>query len=216
LGIESVKGIDYIGITAKGTYRRRWEKCLEIQEIEEGQVFTRPRPLTANPDFVEACVPGVDALAHASFTALDGVLVGIKNVLEREIMREEFICPFYASDPIEGVLNDLLRCDAFAANPNDHDRTAVVSSFASELSASLVGSSPPAVVLDGPSAYLRLRSMWKRSPLIAIFDRTSSSAQEAADAFNQEYALSVGDIDMSFLGTMPADFEVVAYSEAVR
>jgi hypothetical protein len=143
-------------------------------------------------------------------------LVGVKNVLERETMQEEFICPYYASDPRKGVLNDLLRCDAFEANSNDHDRTAVVSSSASELSARLVGTSPPAVVLDGPSAYLRLRSMWKRCPLIAIFDRTSSSAQAAADAFNQEYALSVGDIDISFLGKMPADFEVVAFSEAVR
>ena len=216
LGIESVKGIEYIGITAQGTYRRRWEKCLDIQELEEGQEFSRPRPLTANPDFVEACAPGVDALAHASFTALDGVLAGVKSILEREILREEFICPYDASNPKKGVLNDLLRCDAFETNPNDHDRTAVVSSSTSELPARLVGAVPPAVVLDGPSAYLRLRSMWKRCPLIAIFDRTSPSAQAAADAFNQEYALSIGDVDISSLGTPPADFEVVAYSEAVR
>ncbi len=216
LGVEPVKGIEHIRIASEGIYLRQWDKCLDIRQLEPGLEFTRPRPLTANPDFVEACVPGVDALTHASFTVLDGVLAGVKSVLQREIMREEFICPYDAPFPKKGVLNDLLRCDAFEANPNDHDRIAVVSSSISELPLRLAEAVPPAVVLDGPSAYLRLRSMWKRCPLIAIFDRTSSSAQAAADAFNQEYALSIGDIDISSLGNPPADFEVVAYSEAIR
>jgi len=218
LGVDGIRGEDYVRIASGGIgiYRRRWDKCLDIRRLEEGHEFIRPRPLTSNPTFVEACFPGVDALTHASFTSLDGVLVGVKSVLAREIMHEQFVCPINSSSPQIGVLNDLLRCDAFETNPNDHDRTAIISSSASEVPSNLLHQDPPAVVLDGPSAYLRLRSAWKRSPLIAIFDRTSSSSQAAAFAFNQEYALSVRDVDMSSVGTPPLDFEVVAYSTVVK
>jgi hypothetical protein len=216
LGVESVKGVDYIRIGSEGIYKRPWDKCLDIQLLEPGSEFTHPRRLAANPEFVEACAPGIDALTRASFTVLDGVLVGMKSVLEREILDEEFICPYDAPMPKCGVLNDLLRCDAFERNPNDHDRITVVSSLASDLPPMLGTAAPPAVVLDGSSAYLRLRRKWKGCPLIAIFDRTSSSSPAGADAFNQEYALSIADVDISFLGTPPPDFEVVAYSEVVR
>ena len=216
IGAVNFRGLDYIKIGSDVIYMRPWNKCLEIQILEPGEEFINRRVLTANPEFVEACAPGIDALTRASFSVLDAVLVGIKSVLEREILRENFFAPVYASAQKKGVLNDLLRCDAFERNANDHDRIALVSASSSELPEKLEGVTPPAVIFDGPLAYLRLRRKWKRSPLIAIFDRTSPSVSAATDAFNQEYALSTGDVDLSSLGAPPSEFEVVAYREAVR
>jgi hypothetical protein len=216
MGAVNFRGLDYIKIGSDVIYSRPWDKCLEIDILEPGEEFINPRVLTANPEFVEACAPGIDALTRASFTVLDGVLVGIKSVLEREILREHFFAPLNVSTQKEGVLNDLLRCDEFQRNANDHDRITLVSASASDVPERLEDRTPPAVIFDGPSAYLRLRRKWKRSPLIAIFDRTSPSVSAATDAFNQEYALSTGEVDLSFLGPPPSDFEVVAYSEAIR
>jgi hypothetical protein len=113
-------------------------------------------------------------------------------------------------------LNDLLRCDAFERNANDHDRTTVLSPFSDELPHRLLTELPPAVLFDGPAGFLRLRSNWRRSPWVVLIDRSSPSALAAGDAFNQELAGSIEDADVSCVGEPPVELEVVAFYEAVR
>jgi hypothetical protein len=216
LGVEQRAGDEHLAIrtlSAGLTYLRRWDMCGDIQPLEPGEEFVRRRPLTANPTFLAACWPGLDPLVHASYTSLDCLLIGIKDALRPEALEQEFVCPVGAAVSHTGVLNDLLRCDAFEHNPNDHDRTTILSSFADEVPSRLKREVPPAVVFDGAAAYLRLRSHWRKSPWIVVIDRTSAAAIAAGDAFNQELALSLNDADV---GKPPAGFEVRAYYEAFR
>jgi hypothetical protein len=211
-GVEQRYDEDWLAI---GGYLRRWDKCSDIRPLEPGEPFVRRRPLTANPRFVAACATKIDPLAHASYTSLDCLLVGIKELLRPEVVNQEFVCLTNGALP-SGVLNDLLRCDAFERNANDHDRTTVLSGLADDIPDLLRQAAPPAVVFDGASGYLRMRSHWRRSPWILVIDRTSPSAIPVGDAFNQELALSLEDADLSAAGELPAGFEVKAYYEVAR
>lgn len=214
VGVALRSGDEYLAIS--GGYLRRWDMCGDIQPLEPGEEFIRRRTLSANPDFVAACMPGVDPLVHACYTSLDCLIVGVKDALRREILDQQFLAPVSGSPAHMGVLNDLLRCDAFEANANDHDRTSVLSAFADEVPARLLSSRPPAVVFDGGPGFLRLRSHWRASPWIVVVDRSLASAQAAGDAFNQELAMSIDDADVSSAGEAPAGLEVRAYYEVAR
>lgn len=216
LGVETIDGVEHL------TYHDYdgakcslpWARASAVEPLDPAERFVRRRPLAPNAGFVEA-VLGVDPLAHASFTCLDCLVVGVKDALREEVLEQEFAtCGGAAS--VHGVLNDLLRCDAFERNANDHDRTAVVSGFADEVPERLLMERPPAVVFDGASGYLRLRRHWRESPCVVLLDRTSASAIPAGDAFNQELALSVDDADLSVVGEPPAEFEIRAYYEVTR
>ena len=213
LGVETVNGVEYLTYQDAAKCYLPWERCSAVQPLDPAEEFIRRRPLAPNADFVES-VLGVDALAHASYTRLDCLVVGLKDALGEEVLEQQFVT---CGDgvPLTGVLNDLLRCDAFELNANDHDRTAVISGFADEVPERLRKERPPAVVFDGPGGYLRLRSNWRRSPCLVLLDRTSSSAIAAGDAFNQELALSIDDAGLSALGEPPAEFEIRAYYEAI-
>jgi hypothetical protein len=189
--------------------------ALPILPLDPAEDFIRRRPLAPNAAFVET-VLDVDPLAHASYTCLDCLVVGVKDALREEVLDQQFVTCREDSPRVAGVLNDLLRCDAFEVNPNDHDRTAVISGFADDIPERLRRQEPPAVVFDGPAGYLRLRSYWRRSPWLVLLDRTSPIATAAGDAFNHDLALSIDDADLSALGEPPDQFEIRAYYDALR
>ncbi len=215
LGTEMVNGAEHLTYQDGAKCYLPWDRCGLVEPLDPAEQFVRRRQLAANADFVEAAL-GVDPLAHASCTCLDCLVVGVKDALRSDLVDEQFIVRTKGGPEIVGVLNDLLRCDAFELNGNDHDRTTVISGFVDELSARLQTERPPAVVFDGPHGYLRLRSYWRKSPWLVLLDRTSPSSAAAGDAFNQELALSVDDADLSPVGEPPPEFEVCAYYEALR
>lgn len=214
LGAEVVDGVDYITYQDQSKCFLPWDRCLEVQPLDPADEFVRPRRLAANAPFVEE-VLGLDAMSHASHTSIDCLVVGVKDALRAEVLDQQFYATTTPAAPA-GVLNDLLRCDAYELNANDHDRTTVISGFVDDLPERLRTVRPPAVVFDGPSGYLRLRSRWQQSPWIVLLDRTSPSATAAGDAFNQELAMSLEDADLSALGEPPETFEVMGYVGAAR
>lgn len=215
LGVEVRQGIEHLTYQDQSKCYLPWDKCREVQPLDPSDEFIRRRLLAPNATFVQAAL-GVDPLAHAAHTSLDCLIVGTKETLREELLGQQFMAPAGQKLMASGVLNDLLRCDAFELNANDHDRTSVVSALADEVPERLIRETPPAVLFDGPSGYLRLRSNWKKSPWVVLIDRTSPSATAAADAFNQELALSIEDADLSALGSPPDAFEVRGFYEAVR
>jgi hypothetical protein len=214
IGSEVVRGVEHLTYQDQSKCFLPWDRCLEVQPLEPGEEFVRRRPLAANAAFVEH-VLGLDALSHASHTSLDCLIVGVKDALRPEVMEQQFFAT--ASQGAQpGVLNDLLRCDAYELNANDHDRTTVISGVIDDVPERLRTLRPPAVVFDGPTGFLRLRSRWRNSPWIVLLDRTSPSAVAASDAFNQELAMSIDDADLSVLGEAPEAFEVRGYFEVAR
>ena len=193
-----------------------WDRCGAVQLLDPSEEFVRRRQLAANGPFVESSLPGVDALAHAAHTSLDCLIVGVKDALREDIVSQQFVTKSGDGSLQTGVLNDLLRCDAFELNANDHDRTSIIPAFADDVPERLISGGPPCVVFDGPGGFLRLRSHWRRAPWIVLLDRTAVSVTAAADAFNQELALSVEDANLSSLGEPPPGFEVRAYLEVLR
>jgi hypothetical protein len=214
LGSELVRGVEHLTYQDQSKCFLPWDRCLEVQPLDPADEFVRRRPLAANARFVEE-VLRLDALSHASHTSVDCLIVGLKGPLRFEVLDQQFFATTTPGTP-NGVLNDLLRCDAYELNANDHDRTTVLSAFADDLPARLRAVRPPAVVFDGPTGYLRLRSRWRQSPWIVLLDRSSPSAAAAGDAFNQELAMSVEDADLSSLGQPPETFEVRGYIEVAR
>jgi hypothetical protein len=217
LGAEGELGDEYLKYAdGAAICYLRWNKCGNIRTLEPGEDFTRRRLLAPNSSFVEASLPGIDPLTHASDTTLDCLVVGNLGPLRDEIVDQEFVAVTAEGTQVPGVLNDLLRCDAFELNANDHDRTSILSAFCDDVPERLLSEPPPAVVFDGPAAFLRLRSHWRKSPWVVVIDRTTASAVAAGDAFNQEMALSLEDADLAALGDVPAVFEVCAYYERLR
>lgn len=215
LGTEVVGGVEHLTYHDGTKCYLPWDRCGSVEPLDPAEQFVRRRQLAPNARFVEAALE-VDPLAHASTTCLDCLVVGVKDALRTDIVDEQFTVTTDDDIEVTGVLNDLLRCDAFELNANDHDRTAVVSGFLDEVPERLQRERPPVVVFDGPQGYLRLRSHWRRSPWIVLLDRTAPAFASAGDCFNQELALSVDDADLSALGEPPQEFEVCAYYEAVR
>jgi hypothetical protein len=214
LGAEVVSGIEHLAYQAESKCLLPWDRCLEVQPLDPSEEFVRRRPLAANAPFVEE-VLGLDPLSHAAHTSVDCLVIGVKDALRSEVLDQQFYATARPSAPV-GVLNDLLRCDAYELNANDHDRTTVISGFSDDVPERLRGVRPPAVVFDGPTGYLRLRRRWNASPWIVLLDRTSPLASAAGDAFNQDLAMSIDDADLSSLGEPPDTFEVRGYIEVIR
>jgi hypothetical protein len=131
-------------------------------------------------------------------------------------VEEPFLVPAGATSHHDGVLNDLLRCDAFESNANDHDRTAVLAGSVDEVPDRLLNADPPVVIFDGPQGFIRLRNHWRRSPWVLLLDRTAPGATSAADAFAQELSLSLEDADLGALGQPPPSFELHGYYEVIK
>ncbi len=215
IGVETINGVEHLTYLDGAKCYLPWDRCSAVEPLDPTDEFVRRRRLAPNAQFVES-VLGIDPLAHAAYTCLDCVVVGVKDALRADIVGQQFVALRDGIPGVTGVLNDILRCDAFELNANDHDRTAVISGFTDVPPLRLREERPPAVVFDGPAGYLRLRSYWPRSPLLVLLDRTSPSAAAAADAFNQELALSIDDADLSAVGELPAELESRAYYEAAR
>lgn len=215
LGVEIYRGVEHLTYQDQSKCYLPWDKCGGVEPLDPTERFVRRRPLAPNASFVESAL-SVDPLAHAAHTSLDCLVVGVKEALRPEVLTQEFVVGPSAGPATAGVLNDLLRCDAYELNANDHDHTTVISAFTDDIPELLKTQTPPAVVFDGPAGYLRLRSRWRRSPSILLLDRTASSATAAGDAFNQELAHSVEDADLSVLGDPPQEFEIRGFYESVR
>lgn len=132
LGAEVFDGVECLTYQDQSKCYLPWDRCGDVAALDPTERFVRRRLLAPNAGFVEAVLQ-VDPLAHAADTRLDCLVVGIKESLRSEVVEQQFFAITDGRPPEAGVLNDLLRCDAFELNANDHDRTTVVSAFAEEI-----------------------------------------------------------------------------------
>ena len=215
-GTKMIKGVDHLQyFDGQALCSLPWDKCNTVEVLDPSESFVRRRPLAPNADFVSR-VLGVDPLSHASVTSLDCLTIGVKELLHSDLVDEPFATSIPAGITCRGSLNDLLRCDAFETNANDHDRTAILAGSTDEVPERLAKAVPPAVVFDGAQGFVRLRRYWQRSPWIVLLDRTSPGVAAGADVFNQERSLSLEDADLGVLGVPPEAFEVCGYYEVTQ
>lgn len=215
-GTKMINGVDHLQyLDGQTLCSLPWHKCNHVEVLEPSKSFVRRRPLAPNADFVSRAL-GVDPLSHASMTSLDCLIIGVKEFLRSDVVEEPFEVASSKGNRCRGSLNDLLRCDAFEANANDHDRTAVLASSTDEVPERLLQAVPPVVVFDGSQGFVRLRNYWLRSSWIVLLDRTAPGVAAGADVFNQERSLSLEDADLGVLGVPPAAFEVHGYYEVVQ
>jgi len=215
-GTKTINGVDHLQyFDGQSLCSLPWHKCNSVEVLDPSKSFVRRRPLAPNADFVSLAL-GVDPLSHASVTSLDCLMIGVKELLCSDLVDEPFAVASPAGSKCHGFLNDLLRCDAFETNANDHDRTAVLAGSTDEVPERLVQAVPPVVVFDGPQGFVRLRNYWLRSSWIVLLDRTSPGVAAGADAFNQERSLSLEDADLGVLGVPPEAFEVHGYYEVIQ
>jgi len=194
-------------------YKRRWDKCTDVQLLASGEDLFQRRKLTPVPQFLRSVLPDAEPHDYAAWSRLDCLLVGIKEALQDELCGAALWSEPRGLPPQQGRLQDILRCHALAPNPNDHFRSDLLPAHTPELPERLKSARPPAVVLDGASAFLRWRSQWPGSHLVFVLDRTSPSAQAAADAFNQERAASIEDIRVPGIPAPPPGVELLAFLE---
>jgi hypothetical protein len=215
-GTKPINGVDHLQYyDGTSLCSLPWQKCNSVEVLDPSESFVRRRLLAPNADFVNG-VLGVDPLSHASVTSLDCLLVGVKELLRADLLDEQFLARPHEGATSRGTLQDLLRCDAFEMNANDHDRTAVLASSADEVPKRLLQATPPVIVFDGPQGFIRTRNYWQQSAWIMLLDRTLPGASTGADAFNQERSLSLEDADFGALGAPPSAIEVHGYWETAR
>jgi len=180
--------------------------CLDIELMEEGADFTRSRKLMSNMSFVSAVFPSVQLRKFAGSTVVDAVIVGPVAKLRREIVETELLAVSEATNKV-GCLNDLLRCDAFEKNANDHDRTLVVSSTSDDRPPE----GAPVVIFDDSVGFLRKRAQCVESAWLLLLDRRSASATPAADAFNSALARSRGSAQLHLKTPVPPGIELAGF-----
>lgn len=182
--------------------------CRDIQPMEDGEDFTNRRALMMNPAFSEAVLTESVARDLASTTSCDVAIVGRVAQLRREIVNAELWAQS-PSGPISGCLNDLLRCDQFESNPNDHDRAVLIPS--SQHDPQPVEA--PVVIFDDPIGFLSQRTNWPGKSWIVLLDRRVASSSAAADALSYEMArkgpASVHEIGVDL--NVPFGIEAVAF-----
>ena len=215
-GIKREKdGELYVSIGG-GKYLRRWNMCGEIHPLSPGEApWPGKKRISEAGEFVQAAL-GVAADNYALSSSVTCLLVGPKAKLIDELTGQRFAAgPRSGTSPRpEGTLQDLLRCRAAGGGAGSLFRTDIAGAQA-PVSEQLGGLEPGAVVLDGPSAFLRWRHEFRSAPLIAILDRTAPGSSAAADAFIGDRAKSLRDTDAGLAGPVPSGVEVLAFVEEV-
>jgi len=162
--------------------------------------------------FLRATLPEVDPYYFAMQSRFDCLLNGNVGLLRHEITLTPFGAYTGSGKLTEGTLQDLLRVRRFFG-ADHHFRSEVFSSArAKSDSNSIRDDSPPLVVFDGASAFLKWRHEWEKSAWIAILDRTSMLTLAAADTLNQHYAEQrLSDWQMPNDLSVPPGIEVTGY-----
>lgn len=153
----------------------------------EGSLSERisARKIARRPDFLDAVLGPAHSREFVTKSRLDAVLVGNAHLLSEEITGCQIAAEVANGDLHEGTFGDLLRTRRLAPN------RAFRSDLVSDASASPPTSANPletAIIFDGPSAFLRMRSKTGDYNQIVVLDRTNSRFDDGVFAVNEEYS----------------------------
>src|SRR5439155_4313198 len=128
--------------------------------------------------------------AFASQSRLDCLVVGNLSSIREEASARCFAALSGSGGaPRSGAIQDLIRCRKFNA-PGRHYRSDARASAADPREHVRTAGTPPVVVFDGDSAFLRWRHLFRSSRWIVILDRSARGSEFAAGAVDQDYVQS--------------------------
>lgn len=183
--------------------------CERIQVIADpGELTSRGRTLVKAPEFLARALPSTSIPLLSGTTRADCVIVGVKRVLEAELVTERFAVND-ENRAYEGSLQSIVRAREFGRQ-NDPYRSCVIS-ISADGDEQEFASPPPTVIFDGASAFNNWRSAFRSSNWLVIIDRSSSSAEDGAVAVNQAYAMRSGDAKELNELSVPMGIEMLAY-----
>ncbi len=165
--------------------------------------------VAASKPFIEHFVGRTVAEDLMTRSLLQCVIVGQAAALESELLHTEFAVEV-REHVVKGNLQDIVRARRFAST---------MAAFRSDVipvdSAGSYDLSPPIAILDGSTAYLKWRHLFRGSDRIIVLDRADRNFEEAVRTLNDEYTLERTDeLDLG-LGAAPAGVEVMAFWESV-
>ena len=215
---QESEGIWIRDVSAKGNLRifKQWDRLDDVELLAVDSDFKRPRQVVSNPALLKVIAPDIDPDQHASHSSQVCVIVGVQSSLRGELKEQELIISGVGRRKAAGVLDDALRCDAFRLNDNDPSHTTLVSAQADQSRVTLATKDSVPVIFDGVTGFLRLRSLFRSNPWIVVLDRASPSVELAADAFNQEYAVSANDAVLTVEDDTPSGVEVISFRTKSR
>jgi hypothetical protein len=188
--------------------------CGRVSRADVGKLSRgeRGRRILGVTDFLRAVMPSLDPYAFASQSRLDCLMVGNLTSLREEATAKCFaVFGGSGGAPRPGAIQDLIRCRklnasgrhyrsdarASAADPREHVRSA---------------GTPPVVVFDGASAFLRSRHLFRSSRWIVVLDRSARGTEYAAEAVEQDYMQSrLSDADPFTDLSLPPGVELLGY-----
>ena len=208
-GTETCNGKTHIVINNNGFYKREWDRATDIQPLPEGaEPFKTRRPLTQARGFVTAAT-GIDADAYVTQIGLRCVLVGMRSQLESELNSQEFAATGGSGDNVHrGSLQELVRCRGLSVATAYRYLAEVLPVYSDPASAA---PHAPLVILDGSMAALRWRVRFRGVARLAIIDRLSRWAHDAAGAFAAERAKSGRDIPLEAAACVPPGIEILGF-----
>jgi hypothetical protein len=153
----------------------------------EGSLSERivARKIARRPGFLDAVIGPEYLREFVTKSRLDVLLVGNASLIKEEITGYRIAAEGANKNLYEGTFRDLLRVRRL--DPNHAFR----SELESDTSASVPSAANPsetAVIFDGPSAFLRMRSKTSGYSQIVVLDRTSHRFDDGVLAANEEYS----------------------------
>ncbi|MBS1792083.1 MAG: hypothetical protein JST85_30535 [Acidobacteria bacterium] len=198
-----------------------WEAdALRVKVLPLGPAYLPKRqsgrPIPQVADFARHILGDKQALTFIKRPQLECLIVGRVNVLRREIMETEFAV---SSDRIvyhEGHLQDLLQVHRFlnSSEPYRSDICRVNGQAPSFVDNN--GATPPFVIFDGATGFIRWRDQLRSSNWIVILDKTDARFREATEVLNQAYLNRIDDNGLVDLPSPLAGVDVMSFYEHSR
>src|SRR5262249_13121104 len=142
--------------------------------------------------FVRHILGNKQAQGFARRPRLECLIVGRVNVLRREIMETELAISSDRAIYREGRLQDLLRVHKFL-NGSESYRSDICRVNGRAPVFANNGTTPPFVIFDGATGFIRWRDHLRDSNWIVILDRTDAHFREASQVLNQAYLSRIDD-----------------------
>jgi hypothetical protein len=159
---------------------------IELSEWE-GQLSERisARRIARRPGFLDAVLGPDQFRQFVTKSRLDTVLIGNARLINDEISNYRIAAEASSDSLYEGTFRDLLRIRRL--DPNRAFRSDLLSDTSGSLPA---GANPleTAIIFDGSTGFMRMRSKTSAFSQIVILDRTSSRFVDGVSAVNEEYS----------------------------
>lgn len=164
------------------------------------------------PSALKALLPKDMALAYATSSRTDCIVVGIRSLFYEDLSHR-VLCQGPAANNAEyWCFEDLVRAQDSVSSKKRAFRTLSVASSPGPTPEER-DIDPGLVIFDGGPAYLRWRHCWDQAHHVVLIDRSMPSAEEAGGELSLEFLERIGD-PVADGGDVPRSLEVVQFERA--